>query len=166
MRRPKIDLRPGLTEPVVLLFTRREVEAGDPADSVARLQALFDGREAVWRYRGQIILGVAGYEDDVRELVDVPEVRALLTEFNRRWPYWAYYFNQVDGSIQLLASCLCGRRYIGEGRVEIDAGKLKRFLMQGFAAMNAIFDRYGFDENELRTISDGVIEVIEQLGSE
>lgn len=46
--------------------------------------------------------------------------------------------------------------------MEIDANKLQRFLLQGFAAMNSIVDRYGFDEQELRTISDGVIGVIEQ----
>ena len=63
-----------------------------------------------------MVLGVDGYDADPRELVDVPEVRAFLTEFTRRWPYWAYYFNQVDGSIQMLAGCLCGKRYQGRGR--------------------------------------------------
>ena len=164
VRRPRIDLRPGVSEPVIVMFSRREVEAGDPAGSVARLNALFDSREAIWRYRGQVTLAVDGYNDDPRELVDVPEVRAFFAAFDRQWPYWAYFLNQVDDSIKLLASCLCGCRYPGRGQVEIDPKRLQTFLMKGFAAMNSIFDRYGFEEAELEKMSYGVIEVIEQAG--
>jgi hypothetical protein len=164
MTSPRFDLRPGVTEPVVLMFSRREVESGDPSASVARLDALFDSRQAVWRYRGQVALVVAGYDDDPRELIDIPEVRAFLTRFNAQWPYWAFYFNQVDDSIKILLSCLCARRYLGRGQVEIEPEKLRRFLLKGFAAMNSIFDKHGFPESELRAMSDGVIEVVEQAG--
>ncbi len=164
MTSPRFDLRPGVTEPVVLMFSRREVESGDPSASVARLDALFDSREAVWRYRGQVALVVAGYDDDPRELIDIPEVRAFLTRFNAQWPYWAFYFNQVDDSIKILLSCLCARRYLGRGQVEIEPEKLRRFLLKGFAAMNSIFDKHGFPESELRAMSDGVIEVVAQAG--
>ena len=100
MTSPRIDLRPGVSEPVVLMFSRREVEAGDPSASVERLNALFNSRDAIWRYRGQVALAVDGYNDDPRELVDVPEVRAFLVQFNQQWPYWAFFFNQVDPSVQ------------------------------------------------------------------
>jgi hypothetical protein len=164
MTSPRIDLRPGVSEPVVLMFSRREVEAGDPSALVERLNSLFNTRDAIWRYRGQVALAVDGYNDDPRELVDVPEVRAFLVEFDQQWPYWAFYFNQVDDSIKLLASCLCAGRYLGRGQVEIDAEKLQRFLLTGFAAMNSIFDEHGFAEAELEAMSNGVIEVIEQAG--
>ena len=164
MATPRIDLRSGITDPVVLMFSRREVEAGDPGAAVRRLNSLFDTPEAIWRYRGQVALVVDGYHDDPRELVDVPEVRAFLIEFTRQWPYWAFYFNQVDDSIKLLSSCLCAKRFLGRGQIEIDAEKLRRFLLTGFAAMNSIFDEHGFPELNLREMSDGVIEVIEQCG--
>ena len=164
MAGPRIDLRPGVTEPVVLMFSRREVESGDPSASVARLQALFDTPEAIWRYRGQVALAVDGYNDDPRELIDIPDVRAFLVKFNSQWPYWAFFFNQVDDSIKILLSCLCASRYLGRGRVEIDPEKLQRFLLAGFAAMNSIFDENEFPESELETISNGVIEVVEQAG--
>jgi hypothetical protein len=72
--------------------------------------------------------------------------------------------NQVDDSIEILLSCLCARRYLGRGQVEIEPEKLRRFLLKGFAAMNSIFDKHGFPESELRAMSDGVIEVVEQAG--
>ena len=164
MNGPRLDLRPGVTEPVVLMLSRREVEAGDPSAAVGRLNFLFNTREAIWRYRGQVALAVDGYNDDPRELVDVPEVRNFLAEFNRQWPYWAFFFNQVDDSIKILALCLCADRCFGHGLVEVDVDKLKRFLSTGFAAMNSIFDDHGFPESELEAMSNGVIEVIGQAG--
>lgn len=164
MTTPRIDLRLGVTEPVVLMISRREIEAGDPGPAVARLNTLFNSREAIWRYRGQVALVVDGYNDDPRELVDVPEVRTFLARFTQAWPYWAYYFNQVDNSIVLLAACLCARRLLGAGQLEVDPDKLGAFLAAGFAGMNAIFDEHGFPEFELQIITEGVIDVITQAG--
>ena len=76
MTSPRIDLRPGVSEPVILMFSRREVEAGDPSASVERLNSLFNTRDAIWRYRGQVALTVDGYNDDPRELTNLrPELR-------------------------------------------------------------------------------------------
>jgi hypothetical protein len=164
MTKSRIDLRPGVTEPVVLMFSRREVEAGDPMPAIGRLKALLSSREAIWKYRGQMSLVVAGYDDDPRELVDVAKVRSFLRAFDRVWPYWAYYFNQVDDSIKLYLACLCGASYPGRGAVEIDPELLGSLMRRGFAAMNSLFEEYGFPEAELEVISRGIGEVIEQAG--
>lgn len=37
-RPPRLDLRPGLREPVVLLISRREIESGDLASVLSRLK--------------------------------------------------------------------------------------------------------------------------------
>jgi hypothetical protein len=59
---------------------------------------------------------------------------------------------------------LCGSAYLGGGAVEIDGKKLGDALMRGFTAMNSIFDDHRFPEDELETMSMGVIEVVEQAG--
>jgi len=113
---PRLDLRPGVTEPVVLMISRREVEAGDIASIVSRLKVFLATRKDAWLYRGQMTLIVAGYNNDPRELVDIPEVRTLLRQLETAWPYWAYFFNQVDDSIKLLLSCVAGSRFLAEVR--------------------------------------------------
>jgi hypothetical protein len=109
-------------------------------------------------------LVVDGYNDEQRELIDIPEVRAFLQLFNERWPYWAFFFNQVDDSIKLLGCCVCGANFLGAGAIEIDGTKLVEFLRRGFGGMNLIFEKFGFPESELKTIGDGLLEVIEQSG--
>ena len=146
------------------MLSRRQIEACDVASVVAELKPFLATREDTWLYRGQMALAVDGYNPDARELVDIPEVRKFLKVFEREWPYWAFFFNQVDDSIKILGSCVCGTSFPGAGAVEIDAVKLRDFLLRGFAGMNALFDKHEFPERELELMSRGVIEVVEQAG--
>ena len=163
-RHPRIDLRPGVSEPVVLLISRREVEAGDIASVLSRLKPFLATREEAWRYRGQMTLVVDGYNHDPRELVDIPEVRTLLRRLEASWPCWAFFFNQVDDSITLLLSCVAGSRFPGRGAVEMDAELVAAALGRAFGGMNMIFDRFGFPEDELEKMSSGLVEVLQQAG--
>lgn len=161
---PRIDLRPGVSEPVVLMISRREVEAADLASVLSRLKVFLATREDAWRYRGQMTLVVDGYNSDPRELVDIPEVRTLLRRLETEWPYWAFFFNQVDDSIKLLLSCVAGSRFLGNGAVEMDANLVAGAMARAFCGMNAVFERFDFPEDELELMSRGFAEVLQQAG--
>jgi hypothetical protein len=107
---------------------------------------------------------VAGYDHDPRELVAIPEVRSLLRAMETSWPQWAYFFNQVDDSIKLLLSCVAGSRFLGRGAVEMDADLVAAALGRAFGGMNMVFDRFGFLEDELEKMCNGLVEVLEQAG--
>jgi hypothetical protein len=109
-------------------------------------------------------LVVDGYNHDPRELVDIPEARALLRDLEAAWPYWAYFFNQVDDSIKLLLSCVAGSRFLGRGAVEMDAERVAAALARAFGGMNILFDRFDFPEDELEKMSNGLVEVLQQAG--
>jgi hypothetical protein len=161
---PRSDLRPGLVEPVVLLISLREVEQADLASILSRLKVFLATPEDAWRYRGQMTLVVDGYNHDPRELVDIPEVRTLLRRLDADWPYWAYFFNQVDDSIKLLLSCVAGSQYLGNGTVEMDAELVAAAMARAFGGMNAVFERFNFPEDELELMSRGFVEVLQQAG--
>ena len=161
---PRLDLRPGVSEPVVLMISRREVEAADLASVLSRLKVFLATREDAWRYRGQMTLVVDGYNHDPRELVDIPEVRSLLRRLEAEWPYWAFFFNQVDDSIKLLLSCVAGSRYLGRGAVEMDADLVAAAMARAFGGMNTVFERFNFPEDELELMSRGFVEVLQQAG--
>jgi hypothetical protein len=163
-RAPRQDLRPGVSEPVVLMISRREVDSGDLASVLARLKVFLATREDAWRYRGQMTLVVDGYNNDPRELVDILEVRTLLRRLEAEWPYWAFFFNQVDDSIKLLLSCVAGSRYLGNGAVEMDGDLVAAAMTRAFGGMNAVFERFNFPEDELELMSRGFVEVLQQAG--
>lgn len=156
--RLSLDLRPGVTNPVVLKITRRQVETHDLESVLNSLRILTAAREDVWRYRGQMILQVDGYNDDPRELVEIPEVRSLLTGLTEAWPVWAFFMNQVDESLKVLAGCVCRISCPGAGSVEVDIKRLQALVHDGFDGMNSLFAKHGFDEAELEIMSMGLME--------
>ena len=46
----RLDLRPGVKEPVVLMISRREVEQGDLASVLAQLKVFLATREGAWPF--------------------------------------------------------------------------------------------------------------------
>lgn len=158
---PRIDLRPGVTKPVVLLITKRQVDDHDLASILDSLRILTAAREDVWRYRGQMALVVNGYNEDPRELVEIHEVRSIIRAICEAWPYWGFFMNQVDESLKILAGCVCANSYPGGGAIEVDIKTLSAFIQQGFDGMNALFDKHGFPEHELEAMS---LELVEYFG--
>ncbi len=164
--KPRIDLRPGVTEPVVLMISRRQVQERDLASVMESLKPFTAAREDAWLYRGQMALVVDGYNDDPRELVDIAEVRAFLKSLYEAWPYWAFFFNQVDDSIKILGSCVCGVAFPGHGAVEMDVERLGDFLRRGFHGLNLLFDKHGFPEPELEVMSLGLAQYMDYARSD
>lgn len=164
MNPPRIDLRPGVHDPVVLMISRCQVEEAHLESVIQGLRPFTATREDAWLYRCQMTLVITGYDDDPREIIDIPEARLFLKHLARDWPYWAFFFNHVDGSLVLLLSCAAGKRFPGRGAVEIDIETLKKVLLHGFAGTNELFDRFGFDEKENEAITRGVAEVVQGAG--
>lgn len=55
-------------------------------------------------------------------------------------------------------------KFLGRGVVEMDADLVAAALGRAFGGMNAIFDRFDFPEDELETMSNGLIEDLQQVG--
>jgi len=162
--RHSLRLRPGVMDPVILLISREAVDACD-VERVFKhsLRFLMAAREDVILYRQQVSVVFEGWDDDPRELVDVPEIRSFVKAMARRWPEWAFFFNQIDPSITLWISCLVGDSFPGGGAVEINVELLKVVLQQSLNGMNSVYDLHGFSEKDLEIQSLGFIEVIQQI---
>jgi hypothetical protein len=147
---------------VVLEISRRQIDMQDVSSVLAELRVFSASREDAWMYRNQIVLTIDGYNDDPRELVNIPEVRSFLSDLLDRWPPWAFFINQVDNSIKLLVMCCCGISFPKNGSAEIGQDKLMIFLLSAFEGINQMFNRHAFDEAERSVMCDGFIECIEQ----
>jgi hypothetical protein len=92
---------------VVLMITRREIESGHIASAIERLHVLTDSRENVIRYRESLAFMVDGYNDDPRELAQIPEVSAFFRTLNQAWPHWLWFLMRGGGMFSILFSLLC-----------------------------------------------------------
>lgn len=89
----------------VLCLTRGEVEAGLVGSAVERLMELTDNPELVTRYEARLLLVIEGYEDDPRELWQVPEACRFIRQVTEQWPYWTW-FAMPEGGVPSLVMCL------------------------------------------------------------
>lgn len=152
------DLRPGITDPVVFVITRQQIEAEDLESSLEFLRSLVpsDNPQRIWSHKGRLSLVISGYDADPRELFEIPEVRRYLRSIDERWPFWLFFLNQVDESIKVVAACLASTVEVAPGLAHIDPVGLQRFMERAFSAVNFIFETCGFPESENEALSRGV----------
>jgi len=150
-------LRPAVSEPVILMFSRQQVEAGDISETLALLRRLTADRPTAIDFCGRISLVVDGYNHDPRELFEVPEVRAYIKRLDQAWPNWFFFLSQADDSVKLLESCLCETIEVVPGVTSIDLEQLERSLARHFTAMHRLREALGLPEELCEEVADGII---------
>lgn len=159
-------LRPGISEPVFLMFSRRQVETSDIDEPLQFLRGLTANPRAALEYCGRISLIVDGYNDDPREIFEVPEVRAFIKSIDQQWPYWFFFLSQADDSIKMLESCLCDTIEVIPGVASIDLEQMERSLVRHFGAMNRLCEAMNVPEEKVEEISEGIISLIHNASVE
>ena len=71
---------------IVLVVSHDEVEKLDLSGCLGVLDSLIESREKAMRFRDQVVFGVDGYNDDPRELFEIPEVRTFIRDLDRNGP--------------------------------------------------------------------------------
>ena len=146
-------------------FSRAAVEAGDFAEFLEHfaLERLPQG-SALRSYYGTFHFAVAGYDDDARELYEIPEVRAFYQSFRQAWPFWFFACDLETPSLQAMTFCclpsLQVRRRSGATscNVQLQTRELGEFVRDNFRGLNLLFDRAGMSEAENRERSRHVVD--------
>ena len=137
---------------IVLNLTREEVECGNIASALERLHILADTRESALRYRESLVFIVCGYDDDPRELAEIPHVRTFFARLAQEWPHWFWFLARDLGAISLFMSLLCTvkiHRSPGSfGSEFLDSAEMGAILGDLFERGNAIFYAYGITAQE------------------
>ena len=146
-------------------FSRSAVEAGDFShflemfglDHLPKDQAL----RPLFNSFG---FAVGGYDDDSRELYEIPEVRVFFQQFRRAWPYW-FFVSDLDLPIlQVMTFCCLPSLHAVKRdgaplhRVAFDQGELAKFILSSFRGMNLLFARAGMTEEENRSRSQQIFD--------
>ncbi len=159
-------LRPGVAEPVILMFSRRQVETRDIDEPLELLRSLTADRRTAIEFCGRISLVVDGYNDDPRELFEVPEVRAYIKRLDLAWPYWFFFLSQIDESIKLLESCLCETIEVVPGVTSVDMGQLERSLARHFGGMHQLGEELKLPEEMCEEVAEGIIGMFQNAAVE
>lgn len=133
---------------VVLDISRQEVESGNIGPAQDRLLNLTDTPANIHKFASSLVLMFSGYDDDPRELDQVPGVAAYMRRLNEFWPYWFHYLIKDSSVLGLVVKLLSNavRDPARPGVVEIDEEALKRTLTHLVAAVYSLHHAAGLDE--------------------
>ena len=158
---PRLDLRPAIAEPVYLVVTRAQVETGDAAQPLRWLRSLSSDPRAARAFMGRVSVIVEGYDDDPRELFEIPQVRAFVATLDDAWPYWFFFLSQVDDSIKLIESCLCETIEVVPGVASFDFEQLERYLARHFTAFHRLCEAVNLPPETAEAISEEIIRLFQ-----
>ena len=96
---------------------------------------------------GTLMFVIEGYDDDLREIHSIPEIRRFYTAFHEVWPYWLYFCNLETEALRMMVLCclpsLAAIKVDGRPNVTVNYDRLEllHFIGNDFGSMNAMCDR-------------------------
>jgi hypothetical protein len=150
---------------ILFQFSRPAIEAGDFSGFLETfgLEHLPTGA-ALRPFFNSFAFMADGFDEDPREIYEIPEVRAFYWSFRQAWPFWFFACDLELPFLQAMTfCCLPSLRVVRrEGapiqRVHLDQGELADFVRDNFKGMNLLFQRAGMTERENRDRSQRVLE--------
>ena len=139
------------TEPVILLLAinRSDIESGSLSKTLNKLTILIDYVENIRLYRESLVITVNGYDNDGRQLFEIPQVRSFFQHLNGYWPHWIWFLSREFGSLPLLLSLFCKIDIIRDpARPDVigtnfDTNELKQKIHDMDAASSLLLSGYG-----------------------
>jgi len=143
-----------------IVISREDIEAGDIGSTVSVLEKLLNPEVAL-KYCEMVDIAVYGYDDDPRELNELPEVRDFVYKLDAEFPYWCYFLSKRRTGLMFILSCFCPPHLTPESRDRIWLEKIGEYLTRrGFPAMNHICEAAGCSESEIERMTNRLMEYI------
>ncbi len=140
-------------EQVFIAIDREEIETSNFIGFEKLLLWLTASEEMILKNRGKFLIAVFGYDEDERELCEIPEIRKWFTSVLPIFKYWGYFLSMEDYSRQFSAMAVltaCCVKIINSEFIEeqngwvhnFDEVELKKFLHQMFSWLNEFTEKY------------------------
>jgi hypothetical protein len=147
-----------MLDPVILVVSRQEVEAREISGLLDLLKTCIASTDSMRMYFEKLDISFHGYEDDTRELHDIPEVREYVQLLDDKFPYWLFFLSKRDLGLQCLMYCLMPPYLSEEGRRTILPHRLDQLLSdRWFPAMIQACQAVGFSEQRIDALTDEVV---------
>jgi hypothetical protein len=153
---------------VIVKIEREQIEQGNIAHALSSLMVMTDTRENVLMYQNSLSFMVSGYDNDRRELPEIPEVRTYFKALSEQWPYWLWFLSRNTGTVALFLTLLCQvkilrSRFGSFGTEFTDPEEVAVVLMDLFHRSNPLFNTFNIPEELLEASS---LSLSKELGGE
>ena len=93
---------------IVLQISQEAIQNCNTSEYVALLHGATGSLQSFEAAFQKYVLLISGYDDDPRELYQIPEVVEFITALNSELPFWLYFVNTSDKRFfSWMIACLC-----------------------------------------------------------
>ena len=150
-----------MIDPIVLVIARDEVESRDIRRPLSLLQGFLANAATARAYFERIDIAFHGYDDDTRELCEIPEVRNFALKLDDAFPYWFYFLSKNGLGLQALILCLLPPYLTEEAKARVFPERLQPLLLERwFPAMNQVCEFVEMPEEEIERLTNRVMSYV------
>ena len=92
----------------VLQISQEAIQNCDTSEYVTLLHGATGSLQSFTEAFQKYVLLISGYDDDPRELYQIPEVVSFIKDLNSKLPFWLYFVNTSDKRFfSWMIACLC-----------------------------------------------------------
>lgn len=139
---------------------KSDIDRKDPSGVLAYLNDLISSREVAVGMSERVEFTISGYDDDPRELWEIPEVISFLRHLDVEWPYWMLFQHPSMKWINLLAVCLSSPETIEPGAVKFDPDQYVCLMKRWFNALNELSQRFAISLTANKRVSENCSKIL------
>jgi hypothetical protein len=147
--------------PLYVVMSRDEVESRDITAPLAALKSLIASPATARAHMENVDIAFGGYDEDARELFEIPEVREYVYRLDGEFPYWLFFLSKYGLGLQCLLLCFLPPHLTDEARANVHPVRTKDLLLNRWLpAMNHVSAFAGLTGDEVDRLTDRVLDYI------
>jgi hypothetical protein len=145
-------------EPIIVTVPRDAVVSCDIEPVLMGLSVFVRSSALAPQAQGKLELLFDGFNDDKRELWQIPEVRRFVARLDAVFPYWFFLADLRTETLHLLASCLCRSSELAPGLTGFNQEDLLGFLQRQFDGLNELWELHGLAPGNNVVVTERIVE--------
>lgn len=146
---------------VNIIISRQDVESKNILPTITALSKFIASPQVARAYMEKLDIGFSGYDQDNRELFEIPEVRDHVYLLDEKFPFWLFFLAKNCLGLQCLMFCFLSPHLTDIAKAKLHPRQLQELLTKRwFPAMNQISKFAELDEEEIEELTDRTLEYL------
>jgi hypothetical protein len=137
---------------IVLQISQEAIQNCDTSEYVTLLHGITDSLQSFEAAFQRYVFLISGYDEDQRELYQIPEVVSFIKDLNCKLPLWLYFVNTTDKRFfSWMIACLCRAMSLDQDEetiyVDFDADAYNDLIENQFRNIVKLMSGLGMGES-------------------
>jgi hypothetical protein len=144
---------------VVVVISRDEIEGRVASSTPGVLNSVLSTPQGALSLFEKVDVAFHGYDDDPRELFEIPEVRNFVAWLDDKFPFWLFFLTKRGRGLLCIMLCFMPPHLTEAARKTVHPQRIEELLSKRwFPAMNQMCNYVGFSEEENESLTENVVD--------